>query len=1050
MGIRLKILLAFLLCFGLMAGVSLTLLEKSVNQSYDAIERSDIAANMARVERSFEASAASLKNQTNDWAVWNEMYRYALKPDPDWAKENIGDDALTPADISMAMILGKDGRVLTASTTKYKGERLDILTPRMTAYLNQIKKDTQQAQCGITRIDAGLMLACWAGIVQSDASGEIVGTVIMGRLLDSSRLLKLREQTRSAFELNEQAELPLGLTRWSGMLEPGVIGSGDFWASSDSEVYHLVYPVQDILRQNVGLITLDVSRTVHQQGVMLYQQVREQLVWTVLIMTALLGLALHFILIRRLRRFSTQIDVLEKGSTWDTRIDIGGTDELGLVASKFNALLALIKSQVEGLGELLDAKETSIKLIQATQAQLMVSEKAALLGQQRVSNLLDNSGQGFMSFGSDLVIDPEVSRACDALLGCSAAGRNAAQVLANDDPARADLIGEIIHAVLAESDSGIQESMLTLLPAEISRNEVLLKAEYKRLEDSKFMVVLTDITEERRLEAMLQSERRHLEFIVAAVSDTHNFFDAVDGFREFIAHRLPGQHIENATPLGLASWLYRTVHTYKGLLNQFGFIHTPAVLHEMETRLSSAMTQGDALTRQSVAGIVSTQRLQMLFDKDLAVLSNALGKEFLENGRRIFLSSDQALQLEQLAKRLLQGEAVDASTEEMRRLLNEMVTLRKVTFEAVLKSFDSLVQQTAKRMDKEVAAIEVCGGTELWVDPQTHQAFLHSLGHVFRNAVVHGLETPEGRWSEEKNELGKITCQVELLKDAIKLSIADDGAGIDLDAVRRRAVETGVHAEDDVLALPDDEIASLIFREKISTQETVTELSGRGVGLAAVRAEVEKLGGTVEVRTVTGQGTQFLFTLPLLQEKSGQPGVPAIHDKPDDDLELVMQSIISRTRDYFESEHATILTDIGSGGGELESLELLDLTAIIGLGGQIKLQAAFSFQEKLADAVYARMTAGFNDPPGDVEKHREAAVGEVINTILGHCTTDIQHLDRQGISMTPPLILGRGERMPLMDSAAFRSTHLTTEMGHLDIILVGPREIFSTATGYAK
>ena len=345
MGIRLKILLAFILCYGLMGSVSLSLLQRSMNESYDAIERSDIAANMGRVQQSFEASAASLKNQTKDWAIWNEMYRYALNPNPEWVKENIGNDALAPADISMAMVFAKDGRLLTISAVNINGTELKILTPQITSYLDQIKTGAQQAQCGIIKIDAGLMLVCWASIVQSDASGDPVGTVLMGRLLDSVRLLKLREQTKLSFELSVQDQVPEGLVQWTGMLTPGAIGNGEFWTSSDTDVYHLFYPVQDILKQNVGLISLNVPRSVHQQGLMLYQQVRQQLGWTVLIMTALLGLALHFILIRRLRRFARQIDFLEEHSTWKTRIDIGGDDELALVASNFNKLLVLIRTQ---------------------------------------------------------------------------------------------------------------------------------------------------------------------------------------------------------------------------------------------------------------------------------------------------------------------------------------------------------------------------------------------------------------------------------------------------------------------------------------------------------------------------------------------------------------------------------------------------------------------------------------------------------------------------------------------------------------------------------
>lgn len=1043
MGIRPKILLMFVLCFGVMAGVSLFLLKQSMDESYANIERGDIAANMGRVEQSFEASAASLKNQTNDWSVWNEMYRYALKPNPAWVKENIGDDAPAPADISMAMVFGKNGNLLSASSVTYKGAKLKILMPQLTPYLELIKNGTRQARCGIIRIDAGLMMVCWAGIVQSDASGEVVGTVVMGRMLDSSRLSKLREQTRLPFDLEAKPELPEGLTRWSGMLSPGTIGSGDFWTSYDPDVYHLYYPVQDILKQEVGLIKLDVARSVHKQGLMLYQQVRQQLVLTVLVMTVLLGLALHFMLIRRLSRFAKQIDVLETQSTWDARIDIGGKDELGLVATNFNKLLALIKSQMAGLRELLEAKESALKVIQATQAQLILSEKDALQGKQRVSNLLNNSGQGFLSFGGDLLIDPEISRACETMLGCSPAGRNVAQVFVGDDPVKTDLFCAIIPAVLAEADPDIRESMLSLLPAEISRNDVLLKAEYKLLEGGRFMAVLTDITEERRLESMLQSERLRLELIVLAVSDTRNFFDAIDAFREFLSHRLPRMLDEAASPEILSSCLGRELHTYKGLLNQFGLIHTPKVLHEIETCLSDVATAGDTLTRQSIVDTVAVHVLQSAFDKDLAVLSDALGTEFLAHGRSIVLSSDQVLRLEKFAVRLLQGEVIDASAIEIRTLLNEVVALRKVTLNVALKNYDGLVRQAAKRLGKQVAPIEVLGGTEIWVDPQSYQAFLHALGHVFRNAVVHGLESPEDRWAAAKKEAGKISCHVTLEGRSIKLSIADDGSGVDLDALRKRAVEAGIYTADEILVISDDEIASLVFRDRMSTRGTVTELSGRGVGLAAVLSETQKLGGEVVVRSATGQGTQFLFTLPLRQNAVSS-GLMAFQNRLTDEIELVMRAIIAKTRNYFESEHEIGMTDAELGTGERESLALLDTTVIIGLGGRVNLWVAFSLQKSLVDAVYTWMAEGINDHPDDQVKYRDAAAGELVNTIVGHCTMDIQHLDRRGISITPPIMLGRGGAIPGVSNATIFTQGLNTTLGRLNISIVGPRELFDT------
>jgi len=1039
MGIRLKILLAFVLCFGVMAGIGLYFLQRSVNESYGAIEGAEVVANMGRVEQSLEASAVSLKNQTKDWAIWNEMYRYALDPDPNWVVENIGDDALAPADISMVMVFDLNGRLLNINTEKTNGVNLKILTPQITPYLNHIRSNLREAQCGIIRIDAGLMLTCWSGIFPSDATGAPVGTVLMGRLFDSKRLTIMREQTKLPFELSVQAQMPGGVQAWPTPLSPGLVGSGGFWAVSTPEVYHLFYPVQDILKQNVGLISLDMPRSVQQQGLMLYQQVRRQLGWTALFMTVVLGLVLDFILIRRLRRFAKQIDVLEEHSTWKTHIDIGGQDELGVVAKNFNTLLDLVHSQVEGLRESVEAKEGAIKLIQATQAQLIESEKLAQLRQGRVSNLLDNSGQGFLSFGRDRVIDPEVSRACQTMLACSPAGHDAAQVLFGDDPVKADLFHEIILAVRAEPDTDIRDSMLSLLPAEIQRGEILLNAEYKALEDDRFMVVLTDITEERRLHVMLQRERSRLELIVAAVSDTRNFFASVEAFREFLARGLPHRLDADVAADVLAKTLYREIHTYKGVLSQFGFIHTPARLHEIETQL----TGSDRPTRESIAEIVSPSVLQARFNADLAVLTEALGPDFLENGERFVLSGEQAEQLEKMALKLLQGKAVDSASPEVRRLLNAMVTLRNMVLKDVLTGFDGVLRQAARRVEKNVAPIDVVGGEDIWIDPRQYKAFLHALGHVFRNAVVHGIESPDERRATGKNEAGKVVCRLALEKNRIRLSIADDGAGIDLDALRQRAVAVGICTDDDVRRMSDGEAIRLIFRDKLSVRDTVTELSGRGVGLAAVLAETQKLGGEVEVITSSGKGTEFLFDLPL-QQCAASEVLFFRHHRLNKDAGLVMRSIIGKTRAYFESEYQIEVADAYAGGGALESLNLLDMTAVIGLGGGVDLRVAFSFQESLVDAVYERMTAGFNDAPEDVGKHREAAIGEVLNTVLGHCTIDLQHLDRHGISMTPPIILGRGQAILSENGAVFHTQELNTPRGRLAISLVGSREIFVT------
>jgi C4-dicarboxylate-specific signal transduction histidine kinase len=485
--------------------------------------------------------------------------------------------------------------------------------------------------------------------------------------------------------------------------------------------------------------------------------------------------------------------------------------------------------------------------------------------QRRLRELTDNAPVAILSFGSDLMVDTEYSRACDTLLGRSPAGRNVTEVLFREDAVNIDLFCSIIPSVLDIPDVEIRESMLSLLPTKIQLNEYFLKVEYFILESGKFMLVITDVTQEQYVTDMLNRERLLLELIVKAVSDSRNFFDTLEAFREFIEHGLARILTGATPPSAMLKELYREIHTYKGLLNQFSFPNTPKTLHDIESKLSGLQSLGDVLTSQQISSLVSPEVLRVAFDEDIAILTQALGTEFFTRGESVILSSDQALQLERLANRLLRGEVVDTSISEMRNLLNEISTLRKVTFKDVLMGFDGLLKQVAARVEKEIAPLEVQGGADIWIDPHVYRPFLHSLVHVFRNAVAHGIETPEARWEAGKNEAGKISCSVAIEGDSIKLTIADDGAGINLDALRQRAVDAGIYSATGVEHISDEEIAELIFKDNISTQQEVTELAGRGVGLAAVLSETKSLAGTVVVKTVAGQGTEFIFTLLLPQ-----------------------------------------------------------------------------------------------------------------------------------------------------------------------------------------
>lgn len=335
-----------------MVGISLSLLHRSMYESYDEIERNEITVDVERMVQSIETSTTSLRLKTRDLAAWTEMLNYVLRRDPEWEKENLSLSALESADLSMGLIFNLNGDLLSTIAPRQIKQELNLPLLLNSAYAPIYKNGGREAKCGLMKTDLGLMLTCWAGIIRSDLSGDIVGTVVLGRLLDPTRILKLRRQTGALFEIKATSELPKNSSKWPGKLSSNSIGSSDFWTEHEPNVVHLFFQLKDLLQQDVGALTLDKRRPVREQGERLYRQTREQLLWVVVIMTAVLALTLNYLLIDRLRRFARQLVDLAKKSTWHSRINIKGNDELGLVATNVNKLLALIESQVEGLNAL--------------------------------------------------------------------------------------------------------------------------------------------------------------------------------------------------------------------------------------------------------------------------------------------------------------------------------------------------------------------------------------------------------------------------------------------------------------------------------------------------------------------------------------------------------------------------------------------------------------------------------------------------------------------------------------------------------------------------
>jgi len=184
-----------------------------------------------------------------------------------------------------------------------------------------------------------------------------------------------------------------------------------------------------------------------------------------------------------------------------------------------------------------------------------------------------------------------------------------------------------------------------------------------------------------------------------------------------------------------------------------------------------------------------------------------------------------------------------------------------IPVEKVFKKFPRIVRNLARELGKEVELLIFGEETEL--DRSVVDEIGDPLIHLIRNALDHGLETPEERTAAGKPAKGTVVLSATHEGNQIVISIKDNGRGINPDKVARKALEKGLVTDEQLAAMGTREILDLIFLPGFSTKEQTTDLSGRGVGMDVVRTNIRKLNGIIEIKNEVGQGSEFILRLPL-------------------------------------------------------------------------------------------------------------------------------------------------------------------------------------------
>ena len=259
--------------------------------------------------------------------------------------------------------------------------------------------------------------------------------------------------------------------------------------------------------------------------------------------------------------------------------------------------------------------------------------------------------------------------------------------------------------------------------------------------------------------------------------------------------------------------------------------------------------QKKAEDKISVSVELLSQFLEM--SGELTVIRNTIFKNLFKLHQKYFGDRD----IELLTDSMSEMQKVSS------QLQQHIGDMKKVNIEQIMRPMKRVLRDSAKATHKEVE-MEIVG-ENLRIDSGLGKLFSNILVHMIRNAVDHGVEDKVSRKNAGKSEVGNLKIEFKEFGEFIHVEINDDGKGIDPEVIRKKALEKGLYTKEQLAAMSEQKVFAIIFESGFSTAQTVSSISGRGVGMDMVKSSLEEFGGKFYIDSKLGQGTKFLMVIPI-------------------------------------------------------------------------------------------------------------------------------------------------------------------------------------------
>ena len=512
--------------------------------------------------------------------------------------------------------------------------------------------------------------------------------------------------------------------------------------------------------------------------------------------------------------------------------------------------------------------DTHSLLYSLHEMQTRLAERTEQLRQKTndINAMLQNMPQGVLTVVKGGAIHPEYSAYMATIFETKdIADRKVMELVFSGSNLGADVLSQIdttIDSVIGEDDMQYDfNSHLLATEFDMTMPDGRLKSiglSWSPISDNsgtvdKLMLCVRDVTELKALAAAAGQQKRELDIIgqILAVSQ-EKFSGFIDGSVEFLAENK--KIIENvgATPQGAldpetVTQLFRNMHTIKGNARTYGLLHLTNLVHEAEQSYEELRRNPDAVwDQEKLLGELSSASAAI---EEYAHINKVkLGRT--GPGRRAAVEKYLMVQKQDIQDALelmddsVRGNDLETMRSAQLRLQNMLKMLGTVRVQEALEGIVESLPSLAQELSKEPPIVSI-DDHNIVLRTQIADLMKNVFMHLYRNSLDHGIEVPEKRLANGKPAAGHINLDVSLVEGRVVLKLSDDGAGLAVALIQQRAIEKGLLGADQKPS--PEEIAQLIFAPGFSTAAVVTEVSGRGVGMDAVKSFVEREEGTIEL-----------------------------------------------------------------------------------------------------------------------------------------------------------------------------------------------------------